>query len=61
MAYCRENLPKFMLPRYIEIMPEVPKLGNQKIDKVTLKKAGINERTWDASTGQLTVNGPHLC
>jgi len=61
MTYCRENLPKFMLPRYIEIVPEVPKLGNQKIDKVALKQAGINTGTWDASTGELTVDRPDLC
>jgi crotonobetaine/carnitine-CoA ligase len=51
MAFCRDHMPKFMVPRYIEFVAEVPKLPNHKIDKTALKKAGLNSSTWDAETG----------
>jgi crotonobetaine/carnitine-CoA ligase len=51
MAYCRDHMPKFMLPRYLEFIEEVPKLANHKIDKAALKKTGLTSRTWDAETG----------
>ena len=53
IAFCRDNMPKFMVPRYVEIVAEVPKLGNQKIDKAGLKKAGLTPATWDVETGAL--------
>lgn len=48
MAYCREHMPKFMVPRYIEFVEEVPKLPNHKIDKAGLRKTGLTSATWDA-------------
>src|SRR4029079_2536474 len=48
--FCNRTLPRYMLPRYFEMVDEVPKLGNQKIDKVTLKKNGLNSSTWDVVT-----------
>ena len=40
MKFCEEKLPKFMVPRYIEVVAEVAKLPNHKIDKQRLKKDG---------------------
>jgi crotonobetaine/carnitine-CoA ligase len=51
MAYCEEKMPKFMVPRYIELIPDIPKLANEKIDKERLKKEGLTPTTWDAETG----------
>ena len=50
MAYCREHMPRFMVPRYVEFVDEVPKLPNHKIDKAGLRKAGLTAATWDAET-----------
>ena len=52
MSFCREKMPKFMIPRYIEIVPEVPKLPNHKIDKARLKNDGLNPATWDVESGR---------
>lgn len=52
MEYCRSHMPKFMLPRYIEFVEEVPKLPNHKVDKAGLKKAGLTAATWDAQAGE---------
>ena len=52
MAFCRDNMPRFMVPRYIEFVREVPKLPNHKIDKAALKYEGLTPATWDADTGR---------
>ncbi len=52
MAFCRDNMPRFMVPRYIEFVREVPKLPNHKIDKAALKNEGLTPATWDADTGR---------
>ena len=51
MAFCEEKMPKFMVPRYIELVKEVPKLPNEKVDKERLKKESLTPATWDAETG----------
>lgn len=48
-AYLIERMPKFMVPRYIEFLEELPKTPTQKIRKVALRDEGITEGTWDAS------------
>lgn len=48
LAWCRNKLPKFMVPRYIEIVEELPKSASEKIQRTVLKERGITSRTWDA-------------
>ena len=52
MDFCREKMPRFMIPKYIEIVPEVHKLPNHKIDKARLKSEGLTPTTWDAESGK---------
>ncbi len=47
-AFCRERAPGFMVPRYIEILVELPKTPTQKIEKFKLRDAQENVLTWDA-------------
>jgi carnitine-CoA ligase len=50
-AYCRDRLPRFMVPRYIEFVDELPRTGTGKIAKHVLRKegdGGITDRTWDS-------------
>lgn len=47
IAWCEPNLPKFMVPRYIEFMEELPKSASEKIQKVALKERGLTPNTWD--------------
>lgn len=50
-AYCRDRLPGFMVPRYVEIVDELPRTGTGKIAKHVLRKegdGGITDRTWDS-------------
>ena len=46
-AWCDEMLPYFAVPRYVEILPELPKTPTAKILKSELREAGITAGTSD--------------
>jgi len=46
-AYLADRMPRFMVPRYIEIADSLPKTPTQKIRKVELRAAGVGPATWD--------------
>jgi len=48
--YCKENLPKFMIPRYIRFVNKVPLNELQKLNKEFLRKEGVTDDTWDSQT-----------
>ena len=37
LNYCRENLVKYKIPKYVEFVPSLPRSGVGKIDKLALK------------------------
>jgi fatty-acyl-CoA synthase len=43
LAYCLKHLAKFKVPKYIEVLPELPKNATGKIDKKALKGDGRRE------------------
>ena len=45
--YCKENMANYMVPRYVELLEEMPKTSNGKIEKQKLRNAGITLNTWD--------------
>jgi carnitine-CoA ligase len=45
--FVRDRLPRFMLPRFIDIFTEMPKTNTEKILKSELRQIGVTERTWD--------------
>lgn len=47
-AYLADAMPAFMVPRYIEVVDALPKTPTEKVRKVELREAGVNEATWDA-------------
>ncbi len=49
--FCRDHLPKHMVPRFVEVLDSLPKTANEKIAKFKLKEYGIlgsSGKTWDA-------------
>ena len=46
-AYCRELLPYFAVPRYIEIRANLPKTPTEKVRKEVLRAEGVTPATWD--------------
>jgi crotonobetaine/carnitine-CoA ligase len=53
--YVAGLVPRFMVPRYVEFMAELPRTGSLKIEKYKLREDGINVRTFDRSTGANVV------
>ncbi len=47
VAYLRERLAYFMIPRFIRQQSELPKTPTQKVEKHVLRAQGITADTWD--------------
>jgi crotonobetaine/carnitine-CoA ligase len=41
------RLPRFAVPRYVRVIPELPKTHAQRIQKYRLREAGVTADTWD--------------
>ena len=46
-AFLAPRLPRFAVPRYIEILPSLPKTPTEKVRKTELRAAGVTAATWD--------------
>ena len=47
MRHCAENMAYFMVPRYVDVVDEIPRTGTLRVTKGDMKKRGVTERTWD--------------
>ena len=47
LKFLLPRLPDFMVPRYVEFLPEMPKTPTEKIKKAELRASGVNAATWD--------------
>jgi crotonobetaine/carnitine-CoA ligase len=47
IAWCDEQMPSFMVPRYIEILDELPQTPSGKVQKKLLRDRGMTSGTWD--------------
>ncbi len=54
-AFFKENLPYFALPRYVEIVPELPRNATLRVMKHLLRERGVTEGTWDFEKMGLSV------
>jgi len=52
LHHCADVMPYFMVPRFIEIVPDFPRTPTAKIEKFKLRTAGPGDRAWDC-----TANG----
>lgn len=50
--YLNERLPRFMVPRYLEFVDELPKTPTAKIRKIELRTRGVTETTWDRNANR---------
>lgn len=48
-AWCRERLPRHAVPRFVRVVPELPRNPNGKLLKRVLAEHGVDEATWDAA------------
>ena len=45
--YCETRLPYFSIPRYIDILADLPRTENGKVQKFKLRERGVGATTWD--------------
>ncbi|MBR0934292.1 AMP-binding protein [Bradyrhizobium jicamae] len=60
LDWLRPRLAHFMIPRYIRIMPELPKTPTQKIQKHLLRADGVSTDTWDREAAGLRIRREKL-
>ncbi len=46
VEFCRSRLPRFAVPRYIDIVADFPRTANGKVRKVELRERGVTATTW---------------
>ena len=51
IEHCARLLPKFAVPRYVELVAELPKTETNKVRKHVLREAAITPGTWDRQAG----------
>jgi carnitine-CoA ligase len=49
-AFCETRLPKFAIPRYIDLLPELPRTPNGKVQKYKLRERGVPPGCWDRAS-----------
>jgi crotonobetaine/carnitine-CoA ligase len=49
--YCKDRMPAFAIPRFIEILSELPTTENGKVQKFRLRERGVTAATWDREAG----------
>jgi crotonobetaine/carnitine-CoA ligase len=47
MRFCGENMAHFMVPRYVDVVDDIPRTGTLRNQKAGMKKQGVTDRTWD--------------
>jgi crotonobetaine/carnitine-CoA ligase len=47
IEWCEPLLPYFVIPRFIDFLPDLPRTQSEKIQKAELRKMGNTAKTWD--------------
>jgi crotonobetaine/carnitine-CoA ligase len=54
-GFFKKELPYFAIPRYVEVVPELPRNATFRVMKHLLRDRGVSEETWDLEALGLTV------
>lgn len=60
IAFLRERVPHFMVPRYVRVMREMPRTPSNKIRKADLRREGIAADVWDREKAGISVRADRL-
>lgn len=55
IGFLVDRLPYFMVPRYVEIVGELPKTPTQRVQKQALRERGLTPNTWDREAAGIRV------
>jgi crotonobetaine/carnitine-CoA ligase len=51
VEFCRLRMAGYMVPRYIDVVDELPRTPTEKIEKRRLQERGVTATTWDREAG----------
>jgi crotonobetaine/carnitine-CoA ligase len=51
IAHCVESMPRFMVPRYVEVLEALPKNAIGRVQKHVLRATPMTPTTWDREGG----------
>jgi len=54
------RMPHFMIPRYVRVLPELPRTPTMKVEKYVLRNAGITDDTWDREKAGIRIRREKL-
>lgn len=60
LAFLLPRMPHFMVPRYVRVLPELPKTPTQKVQKNLLRADGVTADTWDREAAGIRVRRERL-
>jgi len=55
IRFCVDRMPYFHVPRYVEILAELPKTDTGKIRKAVLREHGTSPQTWDREKAGIKI------
>ncbi|GLQ29191.1 AMP-binding protein [Sulfitobacter pacificus] len=55
IEFLRSRMAHFMVPRYVRIVPALPRTPTEKITKHTLRDEGVTEDTWDRESAGIFI------
>lgn len=53
--WCVDQMPHYAVPRYVELLPELPMTATGKVQKFALREAGVTPNTWDRASSDVVV------
>jgi crotonobetaine/carnitine-CoA ligase len=60
IAFLAGRLAHFMVPRYVRVLPELPKTPTAKVQKALLRRDGVTQDTWDRAAAGIDVRAARL-
>ncbi len=60
LGFLVPRMPHFMVPRYVRVLPELPKTPTQKVQKNLLRADGVTTDTWDREAAGIRVRRERL-
>lgn len=55
IRHCETRMPYFAVPRFIDIVGDLPRTSNGKVQKFVLREAGVTGSTWDREAAGVVV------
>ncbi|MES2481705.1 MAG: AMP-binding protein [Pseudomonadota bacterium] len=55
IEHLRPRMAHFMIPRYVRVLPELPKTPTRKVEKYRIRNEGVTRDTWDREAAGVVV------